>query len=64
MENGRQNESKKRPKWDQKSPGRQIFKILGRSGRRCFFGVFGDPKKSAQNPEKSDTLGRDGRLDY
>ena len=61
---GRQNGSKKRPKWNQKSPRRQIFEILWRSGRRCFFDVFGDRKKSAQNPEKFDTLGRDGRLDY
>ena len=35
MENGDQNGSKKRPKWNQKSPGRRIFEILGRSGRRC-----------------------------
>ena len=45
------------PKSDQygttKSPGRRIFKILERSGRRCFFDVFGDQKKSAQNLEKS-----------
>ena len=53
MKNGNQDGSKKRPKWDHKSPGRRIFEILGRSGRRCFFDVFGDWKKSAQNPEKS-----------
>jgi len=53
MKNGNQNGFKKRPKWDQKSPGRWIFEILGRSGRRRFFNVFWDRKKSAQNPEKS-----------
>jgi hypothetical protein len=41
-ENGSQNGSKKQPKWNQ---------ILERSGRMCFFDVFGDRKKSAQNPE-------------
>ena len=44
---------KKAKKCDQKSSGRRIFEILGRSGRRCFIDVFGDRKKSAQNPEKS-----------
>ena len=50
---GRQHGSNKRPKWDQKSSRRRIFEIFGRSGRRCFFNVFWDRKKSAQNPEKS-----------
>ena len=48
MENCCQNGSKKPSKCNQKSPGRRIFEILGRSGRRCFFDVFGDNKKSAK----------------
>jgi hypothetical protein len=45
------------------APRGPIFEILWRSGRKCFFDVFWDRKKSAQNPEKSDTLGQDGRQD-
>ena len=44
-----------------KSPGRRIFEILGRSGRRCFFDILGDRKKSAQSPEKSRKIGPKGQ---
>ena len=59
--NGCQNGSQKRLKWDQKSRGRRIFEILERSGRRCFFDVFWDRKKSAQNQKNPTPWARKGQ---